>query len=455
MTRTRSITALAAAAVTGVLLAATAAGAAAAAPAHSATATSGTRLWESRYTGTAGAGAVSLASVISPDGSTVLATGGSRKGGSESYVGQTLAYRTSTGAKLWRTADNPARHASTEFDAIAASPDGSAVYVTGTTSPTGHSSGGTVITVAYDAATGAALWTAASTAGGDGDAVAVSPDGSTVYVSGGDTTWAYSAATGTALWTDTFGGGVVKAALSGEGTTLFADVNAVSGESVVALSTATGATLWTQTGALAGLDVQGLTVSPDSATVYVTGAWGGSPGTATAHARTIALAAAAGTTLWTKTFTSPNGGSYANALAVSPDGTSVFVTGSTTSTAKKPVAATWALNAATGASVWQRNLAYPGALSEITVSPDGSRVFTGGEAAAGSSGQGAFSTAAYDPATGAVLWSLGADSSDGPWYSFAASLGVTPDSATVIVSGDVNTPPPGTKPTAATVAYSA
>ena len=62
--------------------------------------------------------------------------------------------------------------------------------------------------MAYSAATGARLWVARYSGPANGDdaarSVAVSPSGSTVYVTGssypGSTTLAYRAATGTQLW---------------------------------------------------------------------------------------------------------------------------------------------------------------------------------------------------------------------------------------------------------------
>jgi len=92
-------------------------------------------------------------------------------------------------------------------EAVAASPDGAAVYVTGVTGVAHFS------TVAYDAGTGATRWSATFYGRGYGQpsAIAVSPDGSKVFVTGFTSypnaccpdqfvTVAYDAATGARLW---------------------------------------------------------------------------------------------------------------------------------------------------------------------------------------------------------------------------------------------------------------
>jgi DNA-binding beta-propeller fold protein YncE len=67
---------------------------------------------------------------------------------------------------------------------VAVSPDGSEVFVTGTTTYNVHDR---YATVAYDASSGATLWVRTFLGSGgysQARAVAVSPDGSTVFVSG-------------------------------------------------------------------------------------------------------------------------------------------------------------------------------------------------------------------------------------------------------------------------------
>ncbi len=72
----------------------------------------------------------------------------------------------------------------------------------------------------------------------------------------------------------------------------------------------------------------------------------------------------------------------------------------------------------------------------------------------GFSGARAFSTVAYDAATGTQLWALAYHSPGGAWHSFADSIEVSPDGTKVFVAGDVNTPEP-LEPTLAAVAYNA
>jgi len=101
----------------------------------------------------------------------------------------TVAYDVPTGGQLWaRFYNGPPGNGADDAQALGVSPDGSQVFVTGYS--TGSSSGNDYATVAYDASTGAQLWVARYT-GGPGSssydlayALAVSPDGSKVFVTG-------------------------------------------------------------------------------------------------------------------------------------------------------------------------------------------------------------------------------------------------------------------------------
>jgi hypothetical protein len=141
----------------------------------------GARLWVSRYHGASTGRAAAVAA--SPDGSTVFVAGTSPSGAvSSDYA--TVAYAAATGAQRWasRYADTGGENA---VSAVAVSPDGNTVFVTGA-SFGGASSGNDYTTVAYNAVTGAPLWARRYDGPGNGadqaTSVAVSPAGGTVFV---------------------------------------------------------------------------------------------------------------------------------------------------------------------------------------------------------------------------------------------------------------------------------
>src|SRR6266511_96949 len=138
----------------------------------------GDKLWLDRYDGGGLEDAFDVAA--SPDGSTVFVTGES------DYEYVTFAYDSITGSTLWaRRYSGPGSTYNLALD-IEVTPDGSKVFVTGYSStPT---TGDDYATVAYDARTGTPLW--ASRFDGPDHAqdlpegLAVSPDGSKVFVTG-------------------------------------------------------------------------------------------------------------------------------------------------------------------------------------------------------------------------------------------------------------------------------
>ena len=141
----------------------------------------GTQLWAKRYDGTGNNNANAVAA--SPTGQEVFVTGfstGTTTG--EDYA--TIAYNAATGAQQWVK-----RYNGTGRDdlatSVAVSPGGATVYVTGYSQDTNDELG--YATVAYDAATGAQQWASrhdgTGTGGGDAFSVAVSSTG-TVFVTG-------------------------------------------------------------------------------------------------------------------------------------------------------------------------------------------------------------------------------------------------------------------------------
>ena len=162
----------------------------------------GAQLWVARYDGGAKSEDHANAMAVSPDGRRVFVTGQSYGGVVTGRDYATVAYSAATGRRLWVSRySGPWKNDDAPL-AVAVSPDGSRVFVTG--AARGWGAYYDYATVAYDAVTGRQLWVSRYNDPGNGDdfgnSVAVSPDGSTVFVTGqsGDdyTTVAYSAATG-------------------------------------------------------------------------------------------------------------------------------------------------------------------------------------------------------------------------------------------------------------------
>jgi len=151
--------------------------------------------------------------------------------------------------------------------------------------------------------------------------------------------------------------------------------------------------------------------------------------------------------LWIKRHDGPGHlGDEASSVAVSPDGATVVVTGLSTGTSGRKDYATIAYNAATGARLWLRRHGGPGggqaSPSAVIISPSGDKVFVTGRAP--DPGGGAHSrrsdyvTIAYDLKDGKQLWVSGHNG--GPYYAVQRSdvLAVGPDGRTVFISGPTN-----------------
>jgi WD40 repeat protein len=343
--------------------------------------------------------------------------------------------------------------------ALAVSRDGRRVFVTGATSDSVKSD---YITVGYDAATGARLWSKRYNGQGNGPdeafSVAVSPDGRRVFVTGssrgksqvGYATIAYSAATGTRLWVRLYNGGSGRSvAVSPDGRRVFVTGTsyapaAQEGYATVAYNAMTGAQLWVSRyyGPRHADEAASIVVSPGGRRVFVTGrSWKG-PGYDYA---TVAYNAVTGARLWVRRYNGlGNGRDWPASIAVNPGGSRVFVTGVSAGKNSEDEYATVAYSAVTGAQLWVRRYggtggshgnARSGALS-VAVSPGGSRVFVTGFTAHGSATitDLDYATIAYNSATGRQLW-VSRYNGPGKGYDGANSVAVSPSGRTVFVTG--------------------
>jgi len=345
----------------------------------------------------------------------VVVTGRSAWGTGTDYI--TLTYDARTGSRHWtRRYDGP-DHSTDEALALALSPDASRLFVTGYS--TGLDGYQDYATIAYDAVTGSPLWTRRYSGSKNGYdeawSIAVTPDGSRVLVTGqsdgGATsddyaTIAYDAATGATLWVQRFDGRAHSfddaraIALSPDGSTAFVSGDAtmadVSDYVTIALSTSTGAVLWRNDyskSSGSGELFDALGVSPDGSRIFVTGS-------STLDFATIAIDATTGVLAWARTYDGPAAGNdEPEAIAVSPDGTEVIVTGFSEGDSRRVDYATIAYSAATGGDIWVRRYDGLAHLDDfpkaIVASPDGAYVYVTGWAEGGTATQNDYATVAY------------------------------------------------------------
>jgi WD40 repeat protein len=341
-----------------------------------ASATSGAQLWVNRYNGPGDGVDGARAEAVSPDGSVVFVTGHSAgKTSGLDYLTQAIS--ASTGVTVWTRRYNGPGNGDDQACCIAVSPDGSTVYVTGSSEGTGGSQD--YVTVAYDAASGAVDWSRRYNGPGGGDdqaaGLAVSPDGSRVFVTGSSD----GGATGLDYATES-------------------------------LDAATGAVQWVRryNGPGSGPDTAaGIAASPDGSSVYVAGASDGAASAGQDYA-TEALVAQTGAVRWVKRYNGPASGSdRAVAVKVSPDSASVFITGSEATATQGDDVKTLAYNASTGAKIWTKTLNDRengnDEASGMVVSADGKNLYVTGTAPGIDPGSFAFETIGYDTATGTAF----------------------------------------------------
>src|SRR5215472_1839085 len=384
----------------------------------------GTKLWAASYRDHT-QGNYPNAVVASPDGSTVFVTGGS---GQAHFT--TVAYNAATGARRWVARFYGLGHSQPLSNAL--SPDGSELFVVGYSESAGFAVPGHLVIVAYNAGTGAMLWVQHPfNRNSVATSAAVSPDGSTLYVTGVVAnrsgtggyvaTFAYDAATGTRRWQASYRGSLpsnttqaVAASPDGREVFVVGPVKDASGSPFIvtlAYGAATGAALWTRI-VKGTTGERNLAVSPDGSAVFVAGTVTGSAGGSSFM--TVAYRAATGARLWQQSYQGPRSTSAANALTVGPDGRDVFVTGSSTDGGSGPVLvdyATVGYDAASGSQLWARSYQPSSVISQnkdgavaAGVSTDGSLVFVTGTTPGFRSDSVNFTTIAAETSPGAASW---------------------------------------------------
>jgi outer membrane protein assembly factor BamB len=148
-------------------------------------AATGAKLWGAHYNGPANRGDAASSIILSDDGTKAFVTGSSSGGGATADDYATVAYDTANGAQLWAARFDGPGHGNDEAKAIAVG--GDKVFVTGP-SYGGPATLSDYATVEYDQSTGAPLWTSRYNGPGSGDdvanAIAATADGSRVFVTG-------------------------------------------------------------------------------------------------------------------------------------------------------------------------------------------------------------------------------------------------------------------------------
>jgi DNA-binding beta-propeller fold protein YncE len=422
-------------------------------------------LWHKRFNGPGNNLDLSQAIAVSQDAQRVFVTGLSEGLGPSYYT--TVSYDAPTGRTLWSRIYNGSECTDAAV-AVAVSPDNNTVFVTGSSGCLGLED---YATVAYDATTGTELW-ARRYDGPTHDpdeafALALSPDGTKVFVTGrsfGDigegrdfATVAYSAIDGQVLWVNRYDGPAhgedesndeaYSIAVSTDGEKVFVTgssggTGSDSDYATIAYKAGNGGQLWVQryNGPGNAADFpQALVLSPDRRRVFVTG-YSYSTNSFSDYA-TIAYDAATGLQIWLRRYDDPiNGFDFAYALALSPDATKLFVTGSCDEMDTGTDFVTLAYDAATGRRLWRRRYNGPANNSDspsaIAVSPDGAKVFVTGLSSGLASPDFPFdyATLAYSTSNGDTLW-LGRYNGSGNKSDVPADLAISPDGSSVFVTG--------------------
>jgi hypothetical protein len=350
--------------------------------------------------------------VVTPDGQMVFVTGAT----SDGYP--IVAYDAASGDRQWVKSVQPAGYVGFE-GTLAVSPDSQLVYFTGEVQ-IGDGPSTRLVTRAYDTATGERAWGARLDAPAGLQvtpaAITVDEQGARVFVVGSIGTLnqfpsdnppdfftvAYGASMGGHLWTRTYDGPANGAddarAVAVTPNGLHVIVAGSSGGSngmpryaVISYAAATGAKEWAMRDGSPSLwrSLVGMTLDPAGTTIYVTGTES-EINVDSGQYRTVAYSVTDGAKLWSRAFFGKSTAD-AKAIATSPDGLFVYVTGSADD-GTRATYATVVYQAATGQRVatgW-----YDGP-EGVYATPEAIGVAPGGDVFVTGRGGGAFATVAY------------------------------------------------------------
>ena len=378
-----------------------------------------------------------------------------------------VAYDASSGARHWVGRYDPRGNFLSSGYALAVSPDDTEVFVTGRSQ---GDAGVAFATVAFDAMTGRRLWASRYELPSVDSyynvalAIAVSPDGTSVFVTGGSgsgsdedyATVAYGARTGDESWASRWNGDAnmddwpSSLGVSLDGTRLFVSGYSVQADGSYAISTiaydaSSGVQLWVSRFGAPGRATfpSGMTVSPDGMRIVVTGSSSSidHPYAQRADYVTVAYDASTGAQLWADTYDGiAHRGDRPFAVAISPNSQRVFVTGGSRGATSREYA-TLALDAATGARLWVTSFDGPGRRVDraeaLQVTPDGNLVVVTGLSRTRKAGSD-WVTIAYDASTGSQVWLRDYHTIGGNGIYAPAAMSMSPDGEGVFVTGGVD-----------------
>ncbi|HEY7400619.1 MAG TPA: PQQ-binding-like beta-propeller repeat protein [Actinomycetota bacterium] len=410
-------------------------------PTPRALAAPGELLWTMSYVGPGDTFDEAQDVVVDPGGARVFITSGTA--GEESSDIVTIAYDAVTGDQLWKRRYDGPKHEDDVGWRLAMDPAGNHLFMTGWSegkAPHQHD----VVTIAYDPETGEKSWLKRydSPDHQDDSAAAIAATNTRVFVTGasgdGIVTVAYNANTGKRLWV--VDGAGYGASIAARGSHVYVGGDLNGDFRTLAYAAKTGKKIWSEkyAGPFGGSDsVQSLALSEDGTSVFVTGTSAESSGHSVIA--TIGYDAASGDELWhVRTTLTPDGGYDQNpSIAVAPDGSRAFVAIQHLDDSSDDFFLIETYDTSDGTESWSRledGSGHGGIPVDVTVAPDSSQIYVIGSGSV-DFGIGGMITAAYEAATGGpALWGVAAVV-DASGYNFGNAVAVAPDGSAVFAAG--------------------